>query len=132
MQKSQGLLESSRQCLLSKIKKNLKRRRKFNLLEASSFCLKSAISASAAANLCWDVASASLAVLTRNSKFCSSRQNFKFWTWAHALYSESLASKTSLLTGKPKKKDCKNLELHIKKLNHTKDCKISTSNYEEQ
>ena len=69
---------------------------KLNLLEASNFCLSSAISASAAASLCWDMASASFAVFTRNSKLCSSREDFKVWTWAHALYSKSLASMTSL------------------------------------
>lgn len=69
---------------------------KINLLKASNFCLMSAISASAAASLCWDMASASMAVFTRNSKLCSSREDFKLWTWAHALYSKSLAAKTSL------------------------------------
>ena len=67
-----------------------------DLLEVSKFCLKSAISASAAANFCWVVASASTAFLTRDSKFCSSRAEFRLWTWAHALFSAVLASEMSL------------------------------------
>lgn len=69
-----------------------------DLLEASDFFLSSAISASEAANLCWALASASIATLTRNSTLRSSREDLRPWTRAHALISELLASLTSLHT----------------------------------